>query len=453
MIKSVKLNSALQMYFLHKLEKAVIWVSMGFFMSCVGPATEVDSEQGHELYSKPVSTTITRWFSAENPTGEKGKGGLSNKGAKGNAFYIVQPGESRNLMEIEGAGIIQRMWMSGSIAIVPEQRRGVLINMYWDQSEKPAVSAPIGDFFGNSLGVMTPFDNELFSNPEGRSFNLTIPMPYRNGARVEIVNESSTQVLFWYDINVQQMASIPDDAMYFHAHWRREFETELGVDFQVLPRVTGTGRFLGTHIGVIGDEKYLGTWFGEGEIKVFLDGDDEHPSLQGTGTEDYIGTGWGQGVYNGLRFGSLLSDSDLDLYSFYRYHTADAVYFQSDCKVTIQQMGNANRMLLRQMKAQGTEFLPVWQLQTHGQTIGNDEGVPMEHIRLLEMEAAPEVNSEEFLGGLSTNYYRRDDVSATSYFYLDRPENNLPSLQSFEERVRDMEEKVWKKLADKPEDR
>ena len=413
---------------------------------CIVQAIPVPQTVGQALYTTPSKNTTTRWISPENPTGEKGKGGLTNKGAKGNAFYIVQPGETQSLLEIEGAGIIQRMWMSGSIATVAEQRRGVVIKMYWDGSEKPAVSAPIGDFFGNALGVMKAFDSELFSNPEGRSFNFTIPMPYRMGAKIEIVNESSSQVLFWYDINLQEMEAIPEEAMYFHAHWRREVKTKLGEDFTILPKVEGIGRFIGTNIGVIGDEKYLGTWFGEGEVKIYLDGDRAHPSLQGTGTEDYIGTGWGQGVFYGQRFGSLVSDKAHDLYSFYRYHTADAVYFQKDCRVTIQQMGNANRDLLRKMKADGVEFIPVWQLQTHGQAIGNDEGKPMEHIRLLDMDDPPGVESDEFIEGASTNYYRSDDVSATSYFYLDRPENNLPLLQPLEDRLKDMKEKVWDKL-------
>ena len=134
--------------------------------------------------------------------------------------------------------------------------------MYWDNAQRPAVSAPIGDFFGIGLGLMAPFDNELFSNPEGRSFNFTIPMPYRTAAKIEIVNEASSQVLFWYDINFQSMSSIPDDAMYFHTYWSRDLKTELGKDFAILPYVEGKGRFLGTNVGVIGGEAYQGTWFG-----------------------------------------------------------------------------------------------------------------------------------------------------------------------------------------------
>lgn len=412
---------------------------------CTLQGVTIYKTSAQEWYTAPQKNTVTRWISPENPTGEKGKGGLTNKGAKGNAFYIVQPGETKTLLDVKGAGIIQRMWMSGSIATVAEQRRGVVINMYWDGAGKPAVSAPIGDFFGNALGVMRPFDSELFSNPEGRSFNFTIPMPYRQGAKIEIVNSSSSQVLFWYDINLVQMESIPADAMYFHAHWRREHKTVLGEDFEILPKVTGRGRFLGTHLGVIGDKKYEGSWYGEGEVRIFLDGDKEHPSLQGTGTEDYIGTGWGQGEFHAQRFGSLISNSHLDLYSIYRYHTRDAVYFQKDCKVTIQQMGHANtRDILTKIRENGAELLPVWSLRSYGTELGQPGGKPMEHVRLLDMDNPPDIYSYET--GWGVNYYRSDDVSATSYFYLDRPENNLPALQPVEERLMDMKEKVWDRL-------
>lgn len=399
-----------------------------------------------ELYTAPDPDVNTRWISPENPTGEKGKGGLTNKGAKGNAFYIIQPGETKTLMDVKGAGIVQRMWMSGTIAKNAEQRRAVVINMYWDGAEKPAVSAPIGDFFGIGLGMMAKFDNELFSSPEGRSFNFTIPMPYRKAAKIEVVNEASSQVLFWYDINYLEMVRVPDDAMYFHTYWSRDVKTELGKDFEILPELNGTGRFLGTNVGVIGDKGYLGSWFGEGEVRVFLDGDQDHPTLQGTGTEDYIGTGWGQGVYHAQRFGSLISSKEHDLYAFYRFHTADAVFFHEDIRVTIQQMGNSNRTNMRQMVKDGMEIIPVWNLETHSQDVINGKGKPMEHIRFLDMQNPPDLMSDDFPPSGSTNYYRRDDVSATAYFYLDQPESNLPPIAPVKLRLKDMKKKVWDKL-------
>ena len=399
-----------------------------------------------DLFIAPDPDIKTRWISPENPTGAKGQAGLTNKGAKGNAFYIIQPGATQILMDVKGAGIVQRMWMSGTIAKNAEQRRAVVINMYWDESEKPAVSAPIGDFFGVGLGLMAKFDNELFSSPEGRSFNFTIPMPYRTAAKIEVVNESSSQVLFWYDINYLEMERVPNDAMYFHAYWSRDLKTELGMDFQILPKVEGTGRFLGTNVGVVGDKGYLGSWFGEGEVKLYLDGDTNHPTLQGTGTEDYVGTGWGQGVYSGQRFGSLISNKEHDIYAFYRFHTADAVYFHEDIKVTIQQMGSSNRADLRKMKKNGMEVLPVWHLESYGQNIIEAKGKPVEHIRFLDMENPPDVMSDDFPAGGGTNYYRRDDVSATAYFYLDKSESNLPPIGSVELRLKDMKVKVWDKI-------
>ena len=130
-----------------------------------------------DLARAPQPKTNTRWISPENPTGEKGKGGLTNKGAKGNAFFIVPPGQKQMLFDVKGAGIINRMWMSGTIGINQEQRRAVRIDMFWDGAGKPAVSAPIGDFFGIGHGMIAKYDNELFSSPEARSFNFTIPMP------------------------------------------------------------------------------------------------------------------------------------------------------------------------------------------------------------------------------------------------------------------------------------
>ena len=424
----------------------VLFTKYAFLSIFLFGGITIHNSLAQELFTAPQPETKTRWISPENPTGEKGKAGLTNKGAKGNAFYIIQPGATQILMDVKGAGIVQRMWMSGTIAKNAEQRRAVILNMYWDESEKPAVSAPIGDFFGVGLGLMAKYDNELFSSPEGRSFNFTIPMPFRTAARIEVVNESSSQVLFWYDINYLEMEKVPDDALYFHAYWSRDIKTELGKDFQILPKLEGKGRFLGTNIGIIGDKGYLGSWFGEGEVKVYLDGDRDHPTLQGTGTEDYIGSGWGQGVYHGQRFGSLISDKENDIYAFYRFHTADAVYFHEDIVVTIQQMGNSNRENLRKMLKNGMEIIPVWHLETHGQDILNAKGKPVEHVRFLDMDNPPDVMSDDFPAGGSTNYYRRDDVSATAYFYLDRPESNLPSIAPVEMRLKDMKKKVWDKL-------
>jgi hypothetical protein len=317
--------------------------------------------------------------------------------------------------------------------------------MYWDGATKPAVSAPIGDFFGTGLGLMIPFDSELFSNPEGRSFNFTIPMPYRKSAKIEIINESSSHVLFWYDINLIKLSELEDDIMYFHAYWNRDPKTKLGIDYEILPKLEGVGRYIGANLSVIGDTLFRGTWFGEGEVKIFLDGDDAYPSLVGTGTEDYIGTGWGQEQFFGNYFGSLVSDKKNDFYTFYRYHTKDPVYFHNDIRVTIQQMGATSTARIREMVKSNVEIIPVWVVDSKGESsVTNMKEKTPEIIRLLTMENVPDIFSDEFPKG-ATGFYRSFDVSATAYFYLDKPESNLPDLPPVSLRLLNMKEKVWKK--------
>ncbi len=397
-----------------------------------------------ELYRAPQPGTHTRWVSPENPTGAKGAGGKLNHGAKGMAFIVVKPGETAVLADITGAGIIHRMWLSGTIPRNEEQRRLVRLEMYWDGAKKPAVAAPIGDFFGVGLGLLVPFESALFASPEGRSYNFTIPMPYRKGAKILLVNESKAHALVWYDINYTEVARQDRDVMYFHAAWRRELKTELGKDFEILTKVRGRGRYLGANIGVIGSPEYRGTWFGEGEVKVYLDGDTTWPTLVGTGTEDYVGSGWGQGEYRGRVHGSLISDDRNDLYAFYRYHLDDPVYFHRDCRVTLQQIGNTSTARVREMLAQGVELKPVWVLDTHGDDVLNLTGrAPDVHLLLDQTDLPPFGDPMHPQGGC--NFFRRDDVSATVYFYLDRPENDLPPLASSEVRLRELRERVWSK--------
>lgn len=407
--------------------------------------------KAQQLYTFPSTKTETRWISPENPKGEKGVAAQSNKGAKGAAFVNVLAGDTMVMMDYKGTGIIHRMWISGTIPRMAEQRRMIRIEMYWDNEAKPAVSVPIGDFFGCGLGLSVPFDNALFSNPEGRSFNVTIPMPFRKASKIILINESSTHALVWFDINYTIMAKLPHDAMYFHAYWNRMEATSLAEDYIILPNVKGKGRYLGANIGVIGDSAYKGTWFGEGEVKVYLDGDNFFPTLAGTGTEDYIGSGWGQGEYYNRYQGSLVSDNKNDIYAFYRYHIPDPIYFNQDCKVTIQQIGNSSVEHIRQMVFQKKKIIPIWMLKSgDSNDIFNLTGKPPVQIGLLDQQDSINIFSPYFSKGVfSANYYRSDDVSATAYFYLDRPSANISSPADKKIRIKDMQEKVWSKTQKK----
>ena len=390
-----------------------------------------------------MSPEQTRWISPENPTGAKGAGGMTNHGAKGNAFITVAPGETAVLANIKGTGIIRRMWVSGTIPRSPEQRRAVKIQMFWDGAKKPAVDCPIGDFFCSGLGLLTKFENALFSSPEARSYNFNIPMPYRTSAKMQIVNESTSYALVWYDINYSIVKQQPKDMLYFHASWSREPKTKLGRDFEILPKVVGYGRFIGTNIGVIGNPGYNGTWFGEGEVKVYLDGDKNRPTLNGTGTEDYIGSGWGQGVFAGQQFGSLVSDEKNDIYAFYRLHLSDPIFFHRDCRVTIQQMGNTSSDRIKDMIRKGTPVQPLLVLERLNGDIFNLKQPP-EIRRLLDEKDLPKFSDPKHPSG-GTNFYRSDDVSATAYFYLGTPASNLPPLGPAKDQLAGLNEQVWGK--------
>jgi hypothetical protein len=413
--------------------------ALGFFLC------SVQWMSAQELYRFPSNGEQSRSVSPENPAGEKGKAGKVNKGAKGEAFFMIAPGEKKVIFNVEGTGIIKRIWISGTPPVEKEQRRAVRIDMFWDHADKPAVSAPLCDFFGESLGLLSSFENDFFASPEGRSFNCTIPMPYRTAAKMIISNESHSYVLLWYDVDFITVASQPDDLLYFHAYWNRLTQTQLGKDYEILPRVSGRGRYLGANIGVICNADYKHSWFGEGEVKMYLDGDTDLPTIAGTGTEDYIGSGWGQGVFVGPYHGSLVADTSHQLYAFYRYHIRDPIYFYSDCRVTIQQIGSASLSDLRDMISHHAKLQPVWYFNSKGMNDeSGDRSKGPEQTRLLDGEAGGGLDRAP--KGASVNYYRSDDVSATAYFYLDKPESDLPPLPALSLRMQDIQAKVWDRI-------
>lgn len=365
-----------------------------------------------ELYEIP-SGQSTRWISFENRTGAKGAGGKENKGAKGHPADILQPGSTTTMLDYKGAGIVQRIWLTVNERS-PVMLRSVRIEMYWDNTSTPAVSAPLGDFFGMGLGRRIAFDSEFFSDPEGRSFNVSIPMPFKTAAKILIINESKKPVTLFYDVNLMSVAKYEKPINYFHAYWNRENKTKLGQDFQILPQVNGRGRFLGTNVGVKADTIYETSWWGEGEVKMYIDGDKDLPTLIGTGTEDYIGTAWGQGQYFNRYQGAPINDEKNREFCFYRYHVRDPVYFQNSCRVTIQQMGGEGTDFVRRLHKKGAKLIPV--------SVAGDK-----LYKLFDMENAPDLHDAGFPQGW-TNYYREDDVSATAYFYLDKPTNGLPKI-------------------------
>lgn len=369
----------------------------------------------------------TRWSSPENRNGMKGAGGKENNGAKGHAYDSIPAGASYLLLDIQGKGIINRMWITINDRS-PEMLRSLKIEMYWDGENKPAVSVPFGDFFGIGLGKATTFENALFANPEGRSFNSFIQMPFKKSARVVIINESAkTLKHIFYDVDYNLLKEWNANYLYFHAYWHRDPETKLTEDFELLPKVIGKGRFLGVNIGVNGNPLYKESWFGEGEVKMYLDGDKNYPTLNGTGTEDYIGTAWGQGKFINKYTGCTIADDSLMQWSFYRYHIPDPIYFKTDFKATIQQIGGAQTEKVARYQLEKAPLIPV---------TTNDS-------RLYKKDSVVDLNGLNTQMGW-TNFYRRDDVSAVAYFYLDRPVSNLPQIQAVSIRTKDVDRKFPK---------
>jgi len=383
----------------------------------------INFSYSQEWYKMPEKTR-TRWASFENPEAEKGAGGKENSGAKGHAFDRINAGESVTLLHVDGAGTINRIWLTINDRS-PYMLRSLRIEMYWDGSQKPAVSAPLGDFFGIGLGRLVSFENELFSDPEGRSFNCYIPMPFKKGAKIIVTNDSDRDLTsLYYDVDLVKVENHDNNVLYFHTYWHRENPTELKKDYEILPELKGSGRFLGVNMGVLTNVAYEESWWGEGEVKMYLDGDGDFPTIVGTGTEDYIGTGWGQGVFNNRYQGSLIADGEKGEFAFYRYHVPDPVYFTRDIRVTIQQIGGWQKDKVVELLENGTDLIPV--------SVAGEKGF----FKLLDGSSL-KITDPNFPDGW-VNFYRRDDVSSTAYFYLDSPANNLPELAPVDVRTAKM---------------
>jgi D-arabinan exo alpha-(1,3)/(1,5)-arabinofuranosidase (non-reducing end) len=374
---------------------------------------ELDMTQSigdQSLYTFP-GRIETRWASPENPTGEKGQAGKANGGRKGSPSFPLQAGEQRVLGEAsDTSGTVRRIWVTIS-DLSPAMLRGLRLDFYWDGAKQPGVSAPFGDFFGMGLGQTTTFQSALFASPQGRSFVCYVPMPFKTGMRLVVTNETDIDLRsFYYDVDYTLGDPHGDDTLYFHTYFNRENPTRLQQDYELLPRLEGQGRFLGVNVGVIVDQQRYGkSWWGEGEVKIFLDDDQELPSLSGTGTEDYIGTGWMMGEYANLYQGCLLADYEHMRYCFYRYHIPDPVYFQRAIRVTIQQIGVT---LPQDVERLGNAGEPIYKA---GPGRVKLDRTPLQSFQLFE---------------------REDDWSSCSYFYLDKAENGLPGLASLEARTK-----------------
>ena len=310
-------------------------------------------------------------ISAENPTGEKGKGGMATEGTgsqpaedlgpgwKMSPYIFVEPKQVVTIAEKTGSGAIRHIWMTCNIGA----NRDMILRCYWDGSSQPAVEVPLGDFFAaarsktefhqiNSLAVCVNSRNGL---------NCYWEMPYRKSFKITIENLSPDRAMLFYQIDGEEK-EVDEDTLYFHAQFRRVNPLPYKEVYTILDNIKGCGQYVGTYM-------YWGTnnsgWWGEGEIKFYIDGDTEYPTVCGTGTEDYFCGAWSfrsAGDFDHreyLEFSTPYTGFAVDTtdklhrsqrrYNLYRWHLSDPIYFEEDLRVTIQALGWRS----------GHRFLPV----------------------------------------------------------------------------------------------
>jgi hypothetical protein len=328
-----------------------------------------------------LSNAQTRSISAENFTGEKGKGGMANEGAGakpsrdlGHGWKVspcidLQPGETREIANIDGPGAIQQMWITPT-----GNWRFTILRIYWDDQEQPSVECPIGDFFACGWGKYTHVNSLPVCVNPGSAFNCYWEMPFRKRCRMTMENIADEKMTLFYQINYT-LTDVPEDAAYFHAQFRRTNPLPYKQVYTILDGVKGQGQFVGCYMAWGANNN---GWWGEGEIKFYIDGDipdgrpteeavaehggDCYPTICGTGTEDYFcgsycflldkgvgdvkdGKGLQYQEYTTAHAGMpqvLRPDGVYESqtrFGLYRWHIMDPVRFQQNLQVTMQALG------------------------------------------------------------------------------------------------------------------
>ena len=257
----------------------------------------------------------------------------------------IGPHETITMADIEGPGAIQHIWLT----VHPTWWRRLVIRMHWDDEATPSVETPLGDFFANGWCERCNISSiPIAVNPAG-GFNSYWEMPFRKRARITIENLTPDRCGGFYYQVTYALTTVPDHAAYFHAQWRRSNPLPYQTVHTLLDGVTGQGHYVGTYLAWGVNSR---GWWGEGEIKFYLDGDDEFPTIAGTGTEDYFGGAWNfehpQGQYGTfstpyLGLPQVIMPDGLyksqQRFGMYRWHVQDPIRFKDDLRVTIQALG------------------------------------------------------------------------------------------------------------------
>jgi len=303
-----------------------------------------------------LSNAKSRSISPENFTGEKGKGGMATvgegsashaardlgQGWKVNPYVHIEPGETFTLAEIDGPGAIQQIWMTPA-----GNWRYMIIRFYWDGEKEPSVECPVGDFFACGWGTYAHVNSLPVTVNPGSAFNCYWEMPFRKSCRITMENIAEKRATLYYQINYT-LTDIPDNAAYFHAQFRRTNPLPYKDVYTIVDGLKGWGHFVGCYMcwGVNNNG-----WWGEGEIKFFMDGDKKFPTICGTGTEDYFCGSYcfrvnGHYVEYSTAYAGMPQvirpDGEYSAntrFGLYRWHIMDPIRFEKDLKVTMQALG------------------------------------------------------------------------------------------------------------------
>jgi hypothetical protein len=297
------------------------------------------SAQGPEVVSQPFlleTGLISRSVSFENPSGEPGAGGQAasklGAGRKGAPSRDIQPGETVRLCDIKGPGTLRHFWMT--TVQDPVVQRSCVIRAWWEDQGHPSIECPIGDFFGFAHGKIVSYQSAVHSCGPTGGRNFWLPMPFKTRAVITFKNEGDKTIPLFYQLTYTLGDKLPNDVGRLHVLFRRENPTTEKRDFELLPLRTQKGRFIGSVIGI--RNLHPEQWWGEGEIKVYMDGDTQWPTIVGTGSEDYVGLGWG--VQKAAFQYSGCNLTEKGFVSMYRWHLPDPIAWQKQARITIQQI-------------------------------------------------------------------------------------------------------------------
>ena len=336
-----------------------------------------------------TSDAKTRSISPENFNGEKGKGGMATTGTgagpsrelgqkwKVSPSVVIKKHTVFTVAEIDGPGAVQHIWMTPT-----GNWRYSILRFYWDDETTPSIEVPVGDFFCQGWGKFAPVTSLAVAANPGSGLNCYWPMPFRKKCRITMENIDDHDMVLYYQVDYT-LTEVPKDAGYLHAQFRRVNPLPFKKDFVLVDSVRGKGQYVGTYMAY-GSNK--NGWWGEGEIKFFMDGDTEFPTINGTGTEDYFCGAYDfdtqkknkaggekseytefSGLYTGLAQ-VIRGDGHYDIaqrFGLYRWHIADPIRFEKDLKVTIQDLGwhNDGRYMPLQDDIATTAFW--YQLEPH----------------------------------------------------------------------------------------